>query len=339
MRSNKPVNMDIDQLRGWASIMDKAMIASLVATILAVAALGTTTFLSFRYSGAIRAHEQAALDQYKGLESQAAQREQEASAAREQAATLERAIATERDRTAKLEREVSLARDQATALAQEAERARQRAMALEQTAREATERAAQAPAESKTAGESTRPPLFDAAEIRRRLADLGKLVKDATTRTPEPARESVAEKPPEATPQIAAEPAPPPSPFVESLQKFAGTQAAIFLLGQISDAPAIGVTLSADLSQAGWLPQTWTWGGVAGIFGVVVLIRDGSDPATHEAASTLVASLNSAGFNASKGDWPANWGRFRGTLNGPQTPSPTDAAIRIVIGEKARKAP
>ncbi len=104
MRSNKPVNMDIDQLRGWASIMDKAMIASLVATILAVAALGTTTFLSFRYSGAIRAHEQAALDRYKGVESQAAQREQEASAAREQAATLERAIATERDRTAKLER-------------------------------------------------------------------------------------------------------------------------------------------------------------------------------------------------------------------------------------------
>ena len=44
-----------------------------------------------------------------------------------------------------------------------------------------------------------------------------------------------------------------------------------------------------------------------------------------------------AGFNATKGDWPANWGRFRGTLNGPQTPSPTDAAIRIVVGEKARK--
>ncbi len=44
MRSNKPVSMDIDQLRGWASIMDKAMIASLVATILAVVALGITTF-------------------------------------------------------------------------------------------------------------------------------------------------------------------------------------------------------------------------------------------------------------------------------------------------------
>ena len=51
MRSNKPVNMDIDQLRGWASIMDRAMIVSLVVTILAGSALGITTFLAFRYSG------------------------------------------------------------------------------------------------------------------------------------------------------------------------------------------------------------------------------------------------------------------------------------------------
>lgn len=335
MRSNNPVNMDIDQLRGWASLMDRAMIASLVVTLLAVAALGITTFLSFRYSAAIRAHEQAALDRYKGLESEAAQREREASAAREQAAALERAIATERDRTAKLEREVSLARDQATALAQEAEKARERATALEQAAREATERAAQAPIENKPAADSPRPPLFDAAEIRRRLADLGKLVKDAATRPPEVTPEPVKE----AAPPVAAVPVPPLSPFVASLQKFAGTPAAIFLLGQISDAPAIGATISADLAQAGWAPQTWTWGGVAGIFGVVVLVRDGSDPATHEAAAALVDALGTAGFNASKGDWPANWGRFRGTLNGPQTPSPTDAAIRIVVGEKARKAP
>lgn len=312
MRSNQPVNMDIDQIRGWASIMDKAMIASLVATLLAVTALGVTTFLSFRYSGAVRAHEQAALDRYKGLEDQAAQREREASMAREQVTALEREIATARDRAALLERQVSAAQEQA--------------LALEKAAREATERAAQAPLESRpAAAETPRAPLFDAAEIRRRLADLGKLVKDATTRPPEP------EKVPEPAPVA------PQSPFVTSLQKFAGTQAAIFLLGQISDAPAIGATLSADLSQAGWLPQTWTWGGVAGIFGVVVLVRDGSDPGVHEAAAALVESLGAAGFNASKGDWPANWGRFRGTLNGPQTPSPTDAAIRIVIGEKARK--
>ena len=91
MRSNKPVNMDIDQLRGWASIMDKAMIASLVVTILAVAALGITTFLAFRYSGAVRAHEQSTLDRYRGLESLAAQHEREASAARSTAPVATRA--------------------------------------------------------------------------------------------------------------------------------------------------------------------------------------------------------------------------------------------------------
>ena len=321
MRSNKPVNMDIDQLRGWASIMDKAMIASLVVTILAVSALGITTFLSFRYSGAVRAHEQSTLDRYRGLESLAAQHEREASAAREQVTRLEQEIATARDRTARLEREVSAARD--------------RAAASEKAAHEATEQVAQAPPAGKAAPDTARPPLFDAAEIRRRLADLGKMVKDATTRAPEPAPEPI----PAATPQAATVPAPPLPPFVASLQRYAGTPAAIFLLGQITDAPAIGATISADLGQAGWLPQTWTWGGVAGIFGVVVLVRDGSDPATHEAAAALVDALGAAGFNASKGDWPANWGRFRGTLNGPQTPSPTDAAIRIVVGEKARKTP
>lgn len=339
MRSNKPVNMDIDQLRGWASIMDRAMIVSLIVTILAVSALGITTFLAFRYSGAVRAHEQSTLDRYKGLESLAAQHEREASAAREQVTTLEQQIATARDRTARLEREVSAARDRAAALALEADLARERAAASERAAREATERVAQAPPAGKAAPDTTRPPLFDAAEIRRRLADLGKLVKDAATRAPEPTAEVAPEPTPEATPQPAAVPAPPLPPFVASLQRFAGTPAAIFLLGQISDAPAIGAAISADLGQAGWLPQTWTWGGVAGIFGVVVLVRDGSDPATHEAAAALVDALAAAGFSASKGDWPANWGRFRGTLNGPQTPSPTDAAIRIVVGEKARKAP
>jgi hypothetical protein len=339
MRSNKPVNMDIDQVRGWASIMDRAMIVSLVVTILAVAALGITTFLSFRYSGAVRAHEQSTLDRYKGLESLAAQHEREASSAREQVSSLEQQIATARDRTARLEREVSAARDRAAALALEADLARERAAASEKAAREATERTAQAPPMGKAAPDTARPPLFDAAEIRRRLADLGKMVKDAATRAPEPAPEVAPEPIPEAPPQTVAAPAPPLPPFVASLQRYAGTPAAIFLLGQITDAPAIGATISADLGQAGWVPQTWTWGGVAGIFGVVVLVRDGSDPATHEAAAALVDALGTAGLNASKGDWPANWGRFRGTLNGPQTPSPTDAAIRIVVGEKARKAP
>jgi hypothetical protein len=311
MRSNKSVNMDIDQLREWASLMDKAMIASLVTVILAVTALGITTFLSIRYGSAVRPTNRpprpftrnGARPQLNGM-----------LGARERAAALEQEMATARGRTAVLEHEVSTARERAVAI---------------------TARAALA--------ETARAPALDPAAIRQRLADLGKLIKDAATRTPEPTQEPVASKAAEPAPPIpvsgapesaTATPSAPPSPFVASLRKFAGTKAALFLLGQVSDAPAIGAALSTDLSEAGWAPQTWTWGGVAGIFGIVVLVRDGSDPTTHEAASALVESLLSAGFNATKGDWPANWGRFRGTLNGP--PGPTDAAIRIVVGSKAR---
>ncbi len=65
LRSNKLVTMDIEQLRGWATFMDRAMVASLIATLVAGAALGITTWLSFRFSGAVRAHEYAAIHRYK----------------------------------------------------------------------------------------------------------------------------------------------------------------------------------------------------------------------------------------------------------------------------------
>src|SRR5450631_167615 len=83
MRYNKLVSMDIDQLRVWATFMDRAMIVSLIATIMAVTALGITTWLSFRFSGALRAHEHAVIDRYKGMESHSVQLEQDVAAARE----------------------------------------------------------------------------------------------------------------------------------------------------------------------------------------------------------------------------------------------------------------
>src|SRR5262249_54536075 len=129
---------------------------------------------------------------------------------------------------------------------------------------------------------------------------------------------------------------PPPSPIVASLAKYAGTKAAVWTLDEAADAAAIGATLSGQLGDAGWVPLTWSWAGVGGILGVAVLIKDGSDPATNEAASALVEALRSAGFNAAKANWPADWRRYRGTLNGPPTPDPADAPIRIVIGAKAR---
>jgi hypothetical protein len=336
MRSNKLVSMDIDQLRGWATFMDRAMIVSLIATIMAVTALGITTWLSFRYSAAVRAHEHAVIDRYKGMEGHSVRLEQDV------AATRERAVA--------LEQEVSAARERAVALEQEASTARERAAAFEQAAREANERAAQAAneraaRESAAASEKARTPRFDAAEIKQRLVDLGKLVREATTRAVDPTQGSATETPRPVQGPVQGEGIPEsaaasrdgqPSPIVSSLRKYAGTKAAVFVLDQVSDAPVVGSTISAYLGDAGWVPQTWKWTGVAGILGVVVLIKEGSDPATVEAASTLVEALRSTGFNATKGDWPADWRRFRGALDGPQTPGPTEAPIRIVIGAKPR---
>jgi hypothetical protein len=301
VRANKPVTMDIEQLRGWATFMDRAMVTSLVVTIVAVAALGVTTWLSSRFNGAVRAHEYAAIHRYK----------------------------------------VEMGKHAAD-LEQEVSRARERTLELEQAVSEADARAAQSARESATAAEKARSAEIDAEEVRKRVEELGKQVREAAARAPEPAQPVVAEPPPPVTKEElaaespAANPAPPPSPIIASLKNYAGTKAALYVLDEAPDAPAVGATISGYLSDAGWAPLTWTWTGVGGIVGVVVLIKDGSDLVTDEAASAVLEALRSAGLNAAKGNWPADWRRFRGTLNGPQSPGPTEAPIRIVIGSRAR---
>jgi hypothetical protein len=301
-RSNKLVTMDIEQLRGWATFMDRAVVASLIATLVAGAALGITTWLSFRFSGAVFAHEYAAIHLYKVEVGQ---------------------------HIADLNKEVS--------------RARERAYEFEQAAAEASARAAQAERESATGNEKARTAEVGVEDVRKRIAEL---LSKATA--PNPATRIVAAEPPPPvtkdelasesdTPSAAAPPLPtPPSAIVASLKKYAGTKAAVYVLDEASDAPAVGAAISGYLGDAGWAPLTWTWTGVSGILGVVVLIKDGNDPVTDEAASAVFDALRSAGFNAAKGHWPADWRRFRGTLNGPQTPGPTEAPIRIVVGSKAR---
>ena len=126
------------------------------------------------------------------------------------------------------------------------------------------------------------------------------------------------------------------SPLVESLAKFAGRKAAIYTLDQAPDAAEAGSSINAALTEAGWTSSMWKWTGVSGIVGLVVLTKEGNDRATDEAAAGIVDAFRSAGFNAVKTDWPADWSKYRGTLNGPQTPPPTDAPSRIVIGAKSR---
>jgi phage shock protein A len=353
-RFNDVVSMDINELRGWATVVDRTVIASLVVTVLAVSALGLSTWFSFRLSSAIRAHDQAALDQYKGMEGRSVQLEQNVATVQQRMAALEQEVATAKGRTTDLQQQVTAAHDRAATMEQEAAAARQRAEAYGQAAREANERAARADreaseraarAERETAAAAAKEQALqiDAAEIRKRLEELGQQVKQAArapkeeTPAPEAPAEPVIASPPAAKP----EPAPipdkqDPPPVATGLRKYAGTNAAVFVLDQVSAAPAAAAAIATTLGEAGWTSQTWRWSGVAGIFGVVVLVKEGSGPTTDEAASTLVEQLRASGFSVTRGDWPADWRRHQGTLDGPQTPAPTEATIRIVVGIKPR---
>src|SRR6185312_11585051 len=322
--------MDINEIRGWAAFMDRAVIASLVATVVAVSALGITTWLSSRFNGTLRAHEQAVLAGYQGVEGHSVQLERDVATARERVSTLEQEVATARTQAAALEQQVTAARQQAATIEQEASAARDRAEAYGQAAREANERATRADRETAAATAKERALELDAAEIRQRLANLGQQVRKAAEQTTKPAESppeaaEQAAKPAERRPEVAPPSGDKPASIVaESLRKYAGTKAAVFVVDQVSDAPAAAAAISTDLVDAGWEAQTWKWTGVTGIFGVVVLVKDGSDPAINEAASTLVDQLRANAFSATKGDWPANWRLYRGTLDGPQTPAPTD---------------
>jgi hypothetical protein len=212
------------------------------------------------------------------------------------------------DHAAKLEKEVALARE--------------RNAQLEKTVAEADERAAQA---------------------KKRALEVENSVKDANARAAELEKEATGAKARAEDAQLALErsKAPPAIPerqksqLIQSLAKFVGTKAAIYTVDGAPDAAEVGSSINALLIEAGWASSTWAWAGVGGIMGLVVLTKEGNDPATDEAAAGIVDAFRSAGFNAAKADWPADWRKFRGTLNGPQTPTPTEAPIRIVIGAKS----
>jgi hypothetical protein len=304
--------MDISELRNWAAFMDRAVIASLAAVIMTVSALGITTWLSFRANGALRAHEQAVVDQYKNQykksEDHSVQLKQDLTAVTWRVVSLEQQLSEAREGAARQEQEASAAR---------------------QAVREANERAIRADRETADATAKERAAQLGVAEIRQRLEALGMQVRTATERatvtsegTPDGSGEASRDKP--------------SSPIVESLRKYAGTKAAVFVINQVADAPAAGGVISATLGDAGWASQTWKWIDVAGISGVVVLVKGGSDTATNEAAAALVEQLRATGFSVTRGEWPADWRRYRGVLDGPQTPDPTEAPIRIVIGMKPR---
>lgn len=183
-----------------------------------------------------------------------------------------------------------------------------------------------------------------AARAETRAIDLEKRIGDANAQATRVEAESLDPNglTPKPAPAIEESKAPPAIsdrsklPLVGSLAKFTGKKAAIYTLDEAPDAAEAGSTINAALTEAGWTSSIWKWRGVSGIVGLVVLTKEGNDRPTDEAAAGIVDAFRSAGFNAVKADWPADWSKYRGTLNGPQSPLPTEAPIRIVIGAKSR---
>jgi hypothetical protein len=203
--------------------------------------------------------------------------------------------------------------------------ARERGAQLEQALSEANEKAAES-------GKQTTRLQTEVEAAKSRSADLEKELTAAKARTEQGG--TVAGKSAVAT----EVPASPRRQMVESLRKYAGTLASVYVVAD--DAPGAdeaGSFVKALLAEAGWAPTIWQWSGVSGIVGVVVLTREGLDPTMDQAAVATVDALRSAGFNAAKAGWPAdvNWHRVKGAFSGPQSPDATEAPVRIVIGARA----
>jgi hypothetical protein len=122
--------------------------------------------------------------------------------------------------------------------------------------------------------------------------------------------------------------------LVSALSAYAGTNAAVYILGDGPEPNGLALSILGMLREAHWEVLPWNWTGAGAATGIVVLFKPGSTSEIEAICEALVSALNSAHITAAKEPWPGNWEQFGGMLNGPNPPSPTAAPIRIVIGTK-----
>ena len=289
--------MEMQHLRSWAELTDKATVIALAVAAIALIAAGVTSWLSFAYNRALRAQESTALTL---TTDHTAQMEKEVTALRERSAQLEKALAEVNEGAAE-------ARKQILRIEGAVEATKAQAADLENKLAAAKE------SNEKGRGELPKPST-EKIEL---------LASPAEKEAPKPRAEKTDGK---------------HLQLVASLHKFAGTKVAIYSVAEAPEAAEGSASINELLAEAGWASAVWNWAGVSGIVGVVILTKEGLDPALNQVAIAAVDVLRSAGFNAVKASWPtdADWRRFHGTLSGPQTPDPTEARIRVVIGVRPR---
>ena len=298
--------MNTLKTRKRASVMDKIFLISLIATVIGVVGLVFTTWLSIRSYNIAHDDERADFERYKTeFQGHRERLENELVIAKKESRQLTSAVALteERDaraskRTAELEQQLAVTRDRTDQLERQLESANERNRQIEKELGAAKARAENLPAE---------PP-----------GGVQKNITDAEQRSgPEVIRSERQRK------------------IAEQIAKFAPANAAIFYLEEAPESASVAASLNSALLEGGWVSAVWKWTGVSGIVGLVVLTKEGEDIAVDRAAAAFVEACRTAGFNAVKADWPANWARYRGTLLGPSTPAPTQAPIRVVIGAKS----
>lgn len=168
--------MEIQQLRGWADVADRALVVSIVVALLAVVAIGISAFFSVRFAGAIRAQEQEVFDRYRGQWGRhAEQLQQDAAQAAARIAELERAVGDAGERADRAGRESANARERTAVLEREAGEAKERVATLE---KRVEEREARPSAATSAAAEPDGKPA-DRAENEKRTGIAERLAKHA----------------------------------------------------------------------------------------------------------------------------------------------------------------
>jgi hypothetical protein len=118
------------------------------------------------------------------------------------------------------------------------------------------------------------------------------------------------------------------------LSKYAGAKAAVYVAGEGMEPAGLAGSIIGLLNESHWEAFGWSWVGAVSAAGVIVLYEASSGEEVRAMCAALSASLNSAGVQSDHAAWPGDWASVGGMLNGPQTPRPTSAPIRIIVGNK-----
>jgi hypothetical protein len=117
-----------------------------------------------------------------------------------------------------------------------------------------------------------------------------------------------------------------------ALSDLAGTEVAIYQIGDGTEPNRLAAALNSALAKAKWSTNIWTWNGGATAVGVIVYCKPDEPFSLGDKCDRIVSALNAVSIDAARQSWPWDWDKFGGMLNGPD--KPVAAALRIVVGSK-----